>query len=213
LEDKSTVEATQKGVFSLPIDIKTNVKALVVPSLHEPLLSVANLCNKNLDVLFTKTGCDIISKDVVTQANSVVGRGYRRGNLYYLPAEPVSSSNFTSVPPSVIVDNSLLGYHLRFNHLGLRPLKQILKTNGVKPSILNEIEVQQCPTCIQCKMPRKAFKSRQEYQSTTPGQLIHSDVGSYETVSREGYRYFITFVDDCSKSTPVYPMKSKNDSF
>ncbi|KAA1124157.1 hypothetical protein PGTUg99_050211 [Puccinia graminis f. sp. tritici] len=78
---------------------------------------------------------------------------------------------------------------------------------------MNEINVQRCPTCIQAKMPRKAFKSRAAHRSTLPGQLIHSDMASYEVVSREGYKYFITFVDDCSKLLSVFPMKLKSDSF
>lgn len=78
---------------------------------------------------------------------------------------------------------------------------------------MNETDVQQCPICVQAKMPRKAFKSRSLYRTTSPGQLIHSDVGSYEVKSREGYSYFITFVDDCSKYLVVYPMKFKSESF
>lgn len=59
----------------------------------------------------------------------------------------------------------------------------------------------------------KGFKCRGEYRSQKPGKLIHSDVGSYEVNSQEGYRYYITFVDDCSKFTCVFPMKFKNDVF
>lgn len=58
-----------------------------------------------------------------------------------------------------------------------------------------------------------AFKTRKNHRASKPGQMIHSDVGSFEGTSREGYNYFITFVDDCSKSVFVYPMKSKSDSF
>lgn len=77
---------------------------------------------------------------------------------------------------------------------------------------MNKIAVQQCPTCVQCKLPRKAFKSRKPHRSTSPGQLIHSDVASYEVHSREGYKYFVTFIDDLSKFTCVYPMKCKSDA-
>lgn len=42
---------------------------------------------------------------------------------------------------------------------------------------------------------------------------MHSDVGSYDKVSREGYHHYITFVDDCSKAVFVLPMKLKSDSF
>jgi hypothetical protein len=46
-----------------------------------------------------------------------------------------------------------------------------------------------------------------------PGQIIHSNGGSFEEVSREGYKYFVTFVDDFSKYLSVFPMKSKSNVF
>ncbi|KNZ59814.1 uncharacterized protein VP01_1659g5 [Puccinia sorghi] len=136
----------------------------------------------------------------------------RSCNLYYLPAETVSSQS-ASIFPSSPVDNSLLGYHNRLFHIGLKPLKHFLKTNGVTPTVMNEVAVQQCQICIQSKMPRKIFKSRQLHRSTQPGHLIHSDVGSYEVLSREGYKYFVTFIDDYSKFMSVFPMKFKSDTF
>jgi hypothetical protein len=108
LANQSTVEATNKGLFPLPLLVKTNVKALVVPALHEPLLSMANLCNNNMRVVFHKNGCKITTAN---GSDTSIGRGYRRGNLYYLPAEPLSS-HFASIPPSGLVDNSLMSYHL-----------------------------------------------------------------------------------------------------
>jgi hypothetical protein len=186
LADQSTVEATKRGLLSLPLSVKSNVKALVLPSLHETLLSVANMCDKGLRVVFTKDGCDIYSSSDVHPNSKLVGKGYRCGNLYYLPAKPVSS-NSSTIPSPAQVDNSLLGYHIRFSHIGLRPLKQLLKSANITPSILNKVEVQQCPICVQSKLPRRAFKSRQSYRLQKPGKLIHSDVGSYKVTSREGY--------------------------
>lgn len=62
-------------------------------------------------------------------------------------------------------------------------------------------------------MHRLSFKSRKNHHAVKPGQMIFSNVGIYNTVLREGYRYFVTFVDDCSKSIVVYPMKCKSDVF
>ncbi|PLW39423.1 hypothetical protein PCASD_08000 [Puccinia coronata f. sp. avenae] len=95
----------------------------------------------------------------------------------------------------------------------LKALKLLLKMNNIVPSSSNEINVQNCPVCVQTKMHRYPFCSRAPYRSTIPGQLIHSNVASYEVNSRKGYRYFITFVDDYSKFLTVYPMKNKSDSF
>ena len=42
--------------------------------------------------------------------------------------------------------------------------------------------------------------------------LIHSDVQvSYLTLSLSGIRWFITFIDDCTRMTCICPMKSKGE--
>jgi hypothetical protein len=179
LADHSVVEATHRGLAKLPIEGSKPIKTLVVPALHEPLLSVAGLCDAGVTVVFSKSSCDFYQSNDVVIKGDVVGRGYRRGNLYYLPSEHVSSSSSLTLNPPTF-DRSLLGFHNRFSHIGLKPLKLLLKTNGIFPSAMNETAVQQCPICIQAKMPRKAFKSRSSHRATFPGQLIHSDVGSYE---------------------------------
>lgn len=141
----------------------------------------------------------------------MLGEGYRRGNLYYLPAEvcPVSVSLASLSIPAL----SLLGYHRRLNHVGLKPLKRLLKLHNISPTVSNEIEVQKCDVCVQGKMHRHPFKSRLNYCASVFGAQVHSDVCSFEEVSREGFQYFITFVDDCSKGVWVFPMKLKSDYF
>jgi hypothetical protein len=122
LADHSVVEATHKGLARLPIDGSLSVKTLVVPALHEPLLSVAGLCDEGLTVVFTKSSCDFYRSANTSVKGKSVGRGYRRGNLYYLPAGPVSSSSLSTLTTPTF-DCSLLGFHNRFSHLGLKPLK------------------------------------------------------------------------------------------
>jgi hypothetical protein len=99
----------------------------------------------------------------VTIPGNPVGWGYHRGNLFYLPSEPVSStpSSFSISLPSV--DVSLLGYHRLFSHLGLKPLKQLLKLQGISPSSMNKLVVQQCVVCVQTKMTRRPFESHSPY--------------------------------------------------
>jgi hypothetical protein len=136
--------------MALPLSINAKVKALVVLSLHEPLLSVAGLCKQGLNVMFTKAGCNIL-KAGEEASSALIGCGYCCGNLYYLPAEPVSSFS-TSTSLSIPFDNSLMSWNIQLSHVGLRPLKHLLRTNNITPSVANEINVQQCPVCVQCKM-------------------------------------------------------------
>lgn len=88
LADHSVVEATHKGLARLPIEGGPTLKTLVVPSLHEPLLSVAGICDAGFTVIFTKSSCDFYKSSDLKLNGTMAGRGYRRGNLFYLAPEP-----------------------------------------------------------------------------------------------------------------------------
>ena len=45
-------------------------------------------------------------------------------------------------------------------------------------------------------------------------ELVHSDICELNGIlNRGGNRYFITFIDDCSRYTYVYLMRSKDEAF
>ncbi|POW14870.1 hypothetical protein PSHT_07262 [Puccinia striiformis] len=90
LADHSVVNATQRGLLKLPLSVDRQINSLVVPGLREPLISIAALCDKSLQVVFTSTSCDIYDTSGSNTAGTLVGRGYRKGNLYYLPSDEVS---------------------------------------------------------------------------------------------------------------------------
>ena len=136
---------------------------------------------------------------------------HRKDNLYYLPREVSLLSACLAMSSSS--DLSLLDYHHRLNHIGLKPLKKLLRLQDIRLTVMNEIDVQKCDVCVQGQLHRTALRSSQDHHSTVFGDQIHSDVASFEVVSRVGYKYYITFVDNCSKAVFVFPMKFKSESF
>lgn len=86
LADHSMVHATHKGDSSLPLTVSNTIKTLVVPDLHEPLLSVAAMCDSSLRIFFTPTSCNIYDAKDFKASGFLVGQGYRKGNLFYLPS-------------------------------------------------------------------------------------------------------------------------------
>ena len=49
--------------------------------------------------------------------------------------------------------------------------------------------------------------------ANSPFELLHLDIwGPFHTLSIEGYKYFLTIVDDHSRFTWVYMLKSKSDA-
>ena len=62
-----------------------------------------------------------------------------------------------------------------------------------------------CTTCSVSKSTRLLFTSVVSH-STLPLHIIHCDIwGASPVMSRDGYRYFITFIDDFSRYTWMYP--------
>jgi hypothetical protein len=58
LANRSEVLAVSRGSQTLPLSVDKQVATLVVPGLHQPLLSVAGLCDKGLVVVFSSDSCD-----------------------------------------------------------------------------------------------------------------------------------------------------------
>jgi transposase InsO family protein len=71
----------------------------------------------------------------------------------------------------------------------------------------------QCKSCFQGKMARVAFSTRNGKHGDLFG-LIHSDVcGPFEENAIGGYRYYVTFIDDKSRYTFVYLIRTKSEVF
>ena len=86
----------------------------------------------------------------------------------------------------------------------------------IKECVLEIDDCEALPTCESCllgKMTKSPFKGKDERASDVLG-LIHTDVcGPMNISARDGYVYFITFIDDLSKYGYVYLMKHKSESF
>jgi hypothetical protein len=67
-----------------------------------------------------------------------------------------------------------------------------------------------CYVCVEVKQPRKPHKAvvARELASL---ELIHSDICEMNGILiKGGKRYFITFIDDCTRFCYVYLMRTKD---
>ena len=65
-------------------------------------------------------------------------------------------------------------------------------------------------TYVMAKSHRASF-SISDSKATLPFDLIHSDVLGPAKVTSNGFRWFVTFIDDCTRLTWVFLMKNKSD--
>lgn len=134
----------------------------------------------------------------------MIGRGKLLQNLYVLEIDNTASLSFCG---SLQVDGNL--WHQRLGHPAASKLQQLSGTLRIPESSLHKSE--HCPVCPLAKQKRLSFNSSVT-TSVSPFDLIHLDVwGPFSIESVEGYRYFLTIVDDCTRVTCIYMMRNKND--
>lgn len=99
-------------------------------------------------------------------------------------------------------------WHYRLGHLA-GPALAVLKS---KLNLKNE-HVLSCEVCHKAKLSCEP-SLLSEHMSVCLGELIHMNVwGSYRVVSKDGYKFFLTIVDDFSRAFWVYMLKSKSEIF
>lgn len=174
---------------------------LYVPGLSVNLLSVSAVVGAGYKVIFSNQGCDIHN-----DTGDLICSALLKKKLYILNTRMSSESTHLTVDSKQIDDTYL--WHLRMGHLNVSDVNKLPGcVEGVKLTQTNNVS--SCPCCMEGKQARLPF-NHVGSRVTTPLELIHSDLcGPMENVSYSGMKYFITFIDDCTRMVHVYFIKDK----
>ena len=215
-DGKVVMSAGIGSVKFQPSDVKGHTlqfeRVLHVPSLRSNLLSVLYLTTKkgyvvkieqstmhfyrNDSLLFTAT---------VNHTNTALLNGVT------LPMTEFAGLASSSTCP---LDTSL--WHRRFGHLNIADVKKLLSKNLV--SGMDVVKSQHhfdpiCEPCLDGKQARHINKVATTHY-TEPLALIHSDLhGPLKVQTPEGFRYWVTFIDDATRYCSIALLKKKSDVF
>ena len=135
----------------------------------------------------------------------ILGSGVKRGKLYYLDLHenPKSSqvNNVSSNKDRVIL------WHRRLGHLSFHYLRKI------KPELFVGITnfESRCDICEMAKSHRISYVPSHN-KNLVPFMTIHSDVwGPAQIPTLSGARYFVTFIDECTRMTWISLLSNKSD--
>lgn len=210
-KEGETMEAIKIGTLNVSTLVGENTKegtlneVLVVPSSRQNLISVSQIDRKGGTVIFGNGVAKIF------MGNELVGTGKLQGGLYCMDFNSVSKScaNLSEIP-SLKEKNHL--WHKRLGHLSMRnicKLKQLAE--GIDLDLTPELEF--CDSCVIANQKRRPFNKTRP-KTSRPLQVIHSDVcGPSNVVSHDGYKYFVTFIDDYTHISVVFLMKAKSEGF
>ena len=111
--------------------------------------------------------------------------------------------------------NKVILFHRRFGHLHYDVLVHLLKNDqsiNISTSIIKQAAQQICEACQMDKVHRLHFPAT-ETKASHILELIHTYLwGPSPSPSRAGYVYYISFVDDFSRYTWIYPLKLKSEA-
>ncbi|KAJ0391403.1 hypothetical protein P43SY_010543 [Pythium insidiosum] len=202
------------GSARLRVDDSKTIKltnVLFVPHLDRKLLSISALTARGVTVQF-ENKCALL----VVDGHEVVSIP-KVGKLFVWSdgrSRGEAASQATSEEALEVSKDEGAVWHARLGHVSAAKVASIVKAvDGVPP-----VERQDglCEGCARGKMLTSPFAhgSGSDVKTTTPFQLVHSDVvGPIKPKSKGGAQYVVTFIDDFSRYVHVYLLSSKAQVF
>ncbi|GJU85880.1 ribonuclease H-like domain-containing protein [Tanacetum coccineum] len=180
---------------------------LVVPKYCMNLLSMNKLIrDSRMFVGFIETKCFI--QDL--HQNKIVRTGSENGGLYMFDyGSPLSSNSQTIGKSSAICFVSKSMWHTRLDH----PSNQAVDMLQQDLNFTKDSHVSPCDIYHKAMQTREPFPFS-DHQTTDIGELIHLDMwGPYKVVSKDGFRYFLTIMDDYTRADWIYLIKTKDEVY
>ena len=189
--------------------IKLNF-VLYVPKLTQNLLYVHRICLDNNCWLIFDAFCFWIQDKATWR---LLYKGLCSNGLY--PIHSLAHSCSTTNQP-VMQHKALLGqlvnsttWHNRIGHPSNSIVSLMLQKSHM--ACTKESNPSLCQSCLEGKFCKLPFQSNVN-KSVVPFEIVHSDLwGPTPCTSVDGFRYYATFINDCTRYCWIFPLINKSD--
>nr|GFB45861.1 retrovirus-related Pol polyprotein from transposon TNT 1-94 [Tanacetum cinerariifolium] len=179
-----------------------------VEGLNHNLFSVGQFCDVDLEVAFRKPTCyirDLKGNDLLI--------GSRGTDLYFITLQYTTSPNPICLMAKATSSQAWL-WHRRLSHLNFDTINLLSKNDiviGLPKSKF--VKDHLFSSCELGKAKRKSFQSKTTPSSKRQLQLLHMDLcGPMRVASINRKRYVLVIVDDYSRYTWTYFLRSKDET-
>ncbi|KAJ9544786.1 hypothetical protein OSB04_024493 [Centaurea solstitialis] len=181
----------------------TLTDVLYVPEIRKNLVSGWLLNKHGFRLIFES------DKFVLTKMGVFVGKGYAVNGMFKLNVMAIKPSVNEINKSSAYLLESSYTWHGRFGHVNFDTLRRLINLEVIPKFHIDS--KYKCQTCVEAKLTRSSFQSID--RSTNHLDMIHTDVCDMKSnPSRGGNKFFITFIDDCTKYCYIYLLKSKDET-
>lgn len=205
VEGKGSIKVKMNG------EVHTIVDVFYVPELKNNLLSIGQLQERGLAVLFDEGYCRIYHKKKGLILESIM----ESNRMFKLLSEPVIGGKTDSEKCfHTANEGDTYLWHCRYAHLGIKYLKLLKAKDMVTglPDITDSMKV--CEVCLKGKQHRDPIPRKSKWRATERLELVHADIcGPIAPTSTSGERYFLSFIDDASRKIWAYLLTDKSEAF
>lgn len=209
LGNDSSMAVLGKGNVRLQVNgvVQIITEVFYVPELKNNLLSIGQLQEKGLTILFQYGKCKVFHPERGLIMNSKMSSN--RMFILHAISQPIASTCFNT-----ITEDMVQLWHCRYGHLsfkGLKTLQQKKMVDGL-PHVKSPSRL--CKDCLVGKQQRDSFPKKSTWRASQILQLVHADIcGPIKPISNSKKRYLITFTDDFSRKTWIYFLIEKSEAF
>ncbi|GJZ39120.1 ribonuclease H-like domain-containing protein [Tanacetum coccineum] len=155
------------------------------------------------DVLVVPEYCDL-------HLNKIVRTSNENGDLYMFDSNSPISSNCQTIGNQIaicFVSKSV--WHNRLGH----PSDQAVDVLQSDLKFTKDSHVSPCDIYHKAKQTRESFPLS-NHKITLIGKHVHINLwGPYKVISKDGFRYFMTIVDDYTRAVWIYLVKTKDEVY
>nr|GEU83989.1 putative ribonuclease H-like domain-containing protein [Tanacetum cinerariifolium] len=175
-----------------------------VKELNFNLISVSQMCDKKNSVLFTYTGCFVLSPNFkLTDESQVLLEVPRRNNMYSIDIKNiVPKESLTCLVAKAILDESKL-WHRRLGHINFKNINKLVKDKLVRGLPLKRFENDQTyVACLKEKQHKVSCKSKNRALVVKPHNKTPYELFRGRTVA-------LSFMRPFSKAFRVYNIRTR----
>nr|ABA98004.1 retrotransposon protein, putative, Ty1-copia subclass [Oryza sativa Japonica Group] len=173
-----------------------------VPLIKKNLVSSSLLCRDAFRLVFESNKC------AVSKYGTFIGKGYVSGVLFRFSLDDMRNNN--NDVNHISENDEFNVWHSRLCHMNFGCMTRLANMSLIAKFTL--VKGSKCHTCVQSKQPRKPHNAS-EARNLAPLELVHFDLCEMNGVlSKEGKKYFMTLIDDCTRFCYVYLLKTKDEA-
>jgi hypothetical protein len=212
------LKITGKGTIILSHYVETNGRRVpaytriypvhYIPGLSVSLLSMGCFLRHNQEVKGNVDRITFYSEDTLKPLLTAYPNAPMDAIFWVNPPDR-NTATFASVSTIYKVDYDV--WHKRFGHPSKDVLRRAKELENFPSDLIIPEHPPLCRGCAEGKLHSKSYPESPS-RARKPFDLVHSDLKEFPTVSYSKYKFFVSFLDDCSSHAWVVLLRRKSDT-